>query len=165
MGFTEAVKVCLRKYNSNQGRARRSEYWFFTLAHFLVLLALYLVLLVVGLATGALGSADASGVAAGGGIVSLLFGLLYVVVALALVIPSITVTVRRLHDTGRSGWWYLISLVPFGSIVLLVFCCLDSTPGPNRFGPSHKGLGGFTPDGRFPSAPAGNQFGNPPSFG
>jgi uncharacterized membrane protein YhaH (DUF805 family) len=164
MGFTEAVKVCLRKYNSNRGRARRSEYWFFTLAHTLVLSALYVVLLVLAFATGAIGGADDSGVAsAGGGIVTLLFGLLYLVVALALIIPSITVTVRRLHDTGRSGWWYFISLVPFGSIVLLVFCCLDSTPGPNQFGPNPKGVGGFAPYGQFPPAP--NQFGNPSSFG
>ena len=57
-------------------------------------------------------------------------------------VPTLAVSVRRLHDTGRSGWWMLLSLVPFGGIVLLVFDCLDSEPGPNRFGPSPKQLVG-----------------------
>ena len=63
------------------------------------------------------------------------------IVGLALVIPSIAVVVRRLHDTGRSGWWYLIALVPFiGGLVLLVFCVQPSAPGPNRWGPNPIGL-------------------------
>ncbi|MFD0481309.1 DUF805 domain-containing protein [Kineococcus sp. GCM10028916] len=164
MGFTEAVKVCLRKYVDFKGRARRSEYWFWTLAQGLVLLAVYAVLIAVTVATGALGSVDDSGVAtAGGGIVSGLVGLVFFVVALGLFLPSLAVTVRRLHDTGRSGWWYLISLAPFGGIVLLVFCVMDSTPGPNQFGPNPKGIGDFAPYGQFPSGP--NQYGNPSQFG
>ena len=164
MSFTEAVRVCLRKYVDFSGRARRSEYWFWTLAQGLVLLAVYAVLIAVTIATGALGSVDDSGVAStGGGLVSALLGLLFLVVALGLFLPSLAVTVRRLHDTNRSGWWYLLSLVPFGSIVLLVFCCLDSTPGPNQFGPNPKGVGGFAPYGQFPPAP--DQYGNPSSFG
>jgi uncharacterized membrane protein YhaH (DUF805 family) len=131
-----------------------------------VLLAVYAVLIAVMVGTGALGSVDDSGVAsAGGGLASALLGLLFLVVALGLFLPSLAVTVRRLHDTGRSGWWYLISLVPFGGIVLLVFCCLDSTSGPNQFGPNPKGVGGFAPYGQFPPAPGPNQFGNPSSFG
>ncbi len=58
--------------------------------------------------------------------------------ALALIIPSLAVTVRRLHDTNRSGWWYLITFVPLGGIVLLVFMCLDSEPGSNKWGPNPK---------------------------
>ena len=53
-------------------------------------------------------------------------------------IPSVAVTVRRLHDTGRSGWWYLISFAPLGGIVLLVFTCMDSQQGTNVYGPSPK---------------------------
>jgi uncharacterized membrane protein YhaH (DUF805 family) len=60
--------------------------------------------------------------------------------ALAMIIPSIAVAVRRLHDTDRTGWWCLIGFVPFiGAIVLLIFFVLDSTPGTNRFGPNPKG--------------------------
>ena len=59
--------------------------------------------------------------------------------SLAVLIPSIAVSVRRLHDIDRTGWWVLIGLVPLvGQIVLLVFHVLDSTPGPNRFGPNPK---------------------------
>ena len=53
-------------------------------------------------------------------------------------IVSLAVSVRRLHDTDRSGWWLLLNIVPFGGIVVLVFSCLESTPGPNRFGASPK---------------------------
>jgi uncharacterized membrane protein YhaH (DUF805 family) len=66
-------------------------------------------------------------------------GLLSGLYALAMIVPSIAVTVRRLHDTDRSGWWYLLVLVPLiGGLVILVFMLLDSTPGSNRFGPNPK---------------------------
>lgn len=66
-------------------------------------------------------------------------GLLGILV-LGIIIPSLAVIVRRLHDTGKSGWWYLISFIPFGSIVLLIFFCLDSEPGTNKWGPNPKML-------------------------
>ncbi len=67
-------------------------------------------------------------------------GLLSGIYSRAVIIPTLAVAVRRLHDTDRSGWWILISLVPLiGSIVLLVFYVMDSTPGQNRFGPNPKG--------------------------
>ena len=60
---------------------------------------------------------------------------------LAVLIPGLAVFCRRMHDTGRSGWWWLIALIPFvGWIVLLIFCCLDSQPGANQYGPNPKGL-------------------------
>lgn len=66
-------------------------------------------------------------------------GLLSTIFSLAILIPSIAVSVRRLHDIDRTGWWVLISLVPLiGWIVLLVFHVQDSTPGPNRYGPNPK---------------------------
>lgn len=66
-------------------------------------------------------------------------GLLGGLFALAMILPSIAVTVRRLHDTSRSGWWLLISLIPLiGGIVLLIFVCLDSTSGTNAYGPNPK---------------------------
>src|SRR5687768_3369411 len=114
----------LRKYADFQGRARRSEYWLFTL---LILIVLLLLGLLSGL-TG--GDPESFGP----------FDIVAVGVALAVLIPSIAVTVRRLHDTNRSGWWYLISFIPLiGALVLIVFLVLPGTPGANRFGPDPKG--------------------------
>jgi uncharacterized membrane protein YhaH (DUF805 family) len=68
-------------------------------------------------------------------------GLLEGIFALAVLIPGISVTVRRLHDTNRSGWWWWIQLVPIvGGIVLLIFMFTDSTPGGNQYGPNPKGV-------------------------
>ena len=64
--------------------------------------------------------------------------ILYTLTALGLLVPAIAVGVRRLHDTDRSGWWLLGSLVPLLNIVVLVFLCLDGTRGPNRFGADPK---------------------------
>lgn len=120
MGFTEAVRTVLtERYADFQGRAARPEYWWFVLFNLLVNIA-------IGIIAGILGETV-------GSILSLL-------VMLALIIPGIAVTVRRLHDTDRSGWWILIALVPLvGAIVLLVFMVLRGTPGENRFGPATSG--------------------------
>ena len=115
MSFSDAISTCLRKYATFSGRARRSEYWWFTLANVLAAILASLVdqLLAV------------SGVS--------------LLVTVGLLLPSLAVTVRRLHDTGRTGWWCFIALVPLvGAVVLLVFDCLDSTPGDNQYGPSPK---------------------------
>jgi uncharacterized membrane protein YhaH (DUF805 family) len=124
MSFTSAVRSVLSRYVQFGGRARRAEYWWFVL--FTVL---------VGIVTSILDSAlgtDFEGSAMSGG----LFGL---IANLALLLPSLAVAVRRLHDTDRSGWWILIGLIPLiGAIVLLVFFVQDGTSGPNRFGPSPK---------------------------
>ena len=69
------------------------------------------------------------------GFVLTVFFVIYIIVTF---IPSLSVTVRRLHDTGRSGWWLLALLIPFGGIIIFVFSCLDSHPGDNRFGPNPK---------------------------
>jgi uncharacterized membrane protein YhaH (DUF805 family) len=112
--FLEALK----KYAVFSGRARRKEYWMYTLFVGIV----YLVLMVLSLATK-----------------SSLFTILVVIFWLAVVIPSLAVGVRRLHDTGRSGWWLLFGIVPLvGGITLLVFSCLDSEPGQNKYGPNPK---------------------------
>ena len=116
---------CLtKKYACFSGRARRQEYWLFVLFNFIVAL-------VAGFIGGFL--AGATGVAA--------FSFLGTVYNLAVLIPGFAVLFRRLHDIGKSGWWWLIGLVPFvGWIVLLVFCCLDGQPGENQYGPNPKGL-------------------------
>ncbi|MFT3666502.1 DUF805 domain-containing protein [Piscinibacter sp.] len=102
----------LKKYADFSGRARRKEYWMFILIY-------VLIAVVVGFLDGMLGDK------------SILSGLL----AIGLLLPSLAVTVRRLHDTDRSGWWILIGLVPaIGGIVLLVFTVLAGTPGSNQYG-------------------------------
>jgi uncharacterized membrane protein YhaH (DUF805 family) len=110
MTFTEAVKTCFTKYAVFTGRARRSEYWWFSLFTFVVYI-------VASLVDAAIGSP-----------------IFVVVVALGLLLPSVGVGVRRLHDTSRSGWFYLIGLIPIvGGIILIVFFATDSTPGANQY--------------------------------
>ncbi len=112
----------LRKYAVFSGRSRRKEYWFFVL--FVVVISTVLTII-----DGLIGAYDRS---TGVGLLSAIF-------SLAILIPSISVSVRRLHDIDRTGWWVLISLVPLvGWIVLLVFHVQDSTPGTNRYGPNPK---------------------------
>jgi uncharacterized membrane protein YhaH (DUF805 family) len=102
----------LKKYAVFKGRAPRKEYWTFTLIN----IALLVCLAGIEQLTGVPG-----------------FSL---ILALALFLPALGVTIRRFHDINRSGWWILISLVPIiGSIVILIFALLESTPGDNRFGP------------------------------
>ena len=105
----------LKKYAVFSGRARRMEFWIFVLFNIIIGCILGIIDAVVG---------------------TVVLGAIY---SLAVFIPSIAVTVRRLHDTDRSGWWYFIILIPLiGLIVLLVFMVLDGTPGPNRFGDNPK---------------------------
>lgn len=119
----------LKQYADFGGRARRTEFWMFVLVN----VAISIVLGIVDTATG---TANAYAM---GGMASYSPGILGSIYALAVLIPSIAVTVRRLHDTDRSGWWFFIQLIPVvGSIVMLVFTCLEGTRGPNRFGPDPK---------------------------
>jgi uncharacterized membrane protein YhaH (DUF805 family) len=116
--FIEALK----KYAVFSGRSRRKEYWYFVL--FVVIISI-----VLSIIDGLFGTYHRS---TGAGLLSSIF-------SLAVLIPSIAVSVRRLHDIDRTGWWVLISLVPLvGWIVLLVFHVQDSTPGTNRYGPNPK---------------------------
>jgi uncharacterized membrane protein YhaH (DUF805 family) len=111
MDFMTAVKTCFAKYATFTGRAIRSEYWWFALFTFGASLIATLIDVMLGLPS-----------------------ILSTLVNLALLLPGIAVGVRRLHDTDRSGWWWLIVLVPgVGIIVLIVFMCLEGTEGANRF--------------------------------
>jgi len=117
-------REAFRKYAIFEGRARRKEYWFFALFNFLAVVVLSVVDMFFGTF-----SVEAE------------LGLLSGAYVLAIVIPSLAVTVRRLHDTGRSGWWVLLHVLPvFGWIVLLLFTVQDSEPGANQYGPNPKGL-------------------------
>ncbi|MFT6464809.1 DUF805 domain-containing protein [Halopseudomonas sp.] len=119
----------LRKYAVFSGRARRKEYWFFTLFNLLAMLVLSFIDGMIGMYS----------IEAGVGVLSGIY-------ALGILIPSLAVTVRRLHDTGRTGWWILLAFIPLiGALVLLIFTVLDSTPGSNKYGPDPKGIDGQVP--------------------
>ena len=127
MGFAEAIKSFWSNYATFKGRARRSEYWF-----------IQLFLIITNVAVGAIdlvlmnGDVDRFIANGGGGIV----GLVWILVT---IVPALAVLVRRLHDTGKSGWWVLMGFVPFaGAIVLFVFTVLDSTPAENKYSLSLK---------------------------
>ena len=114
----------LKKYAVWKGRATRSEYWYFVLFTTLITVGLSMMDL-------AIGTYDTE---TGQGLISALFSLF-------ILLPSLAVGVRRLHDTGRSGWWLWILLLPIiGIIVILVFYCLDSEAGSNQYGPNPKGV-------------------------
>ncbi len=106
----------LKNYVGFSGRARRKEYWMFVLFNLIVSAGLVILEFILDIKS-----------------------VLTVIYSLAILLPSLAVTFRRLHDTGRSGWWILIGLIPFiGGIVLLVFDCLDSEPNDNQYGPNPK---------------------------
>lgn len=113
------LKVVRDNYANFSGRARRSEYWYFTLCNVIVAIVLF------GLAFA---------------VPALFF--LYYIYALAVLIPGLAVAVRRLHDVGKSGWFYFIVLIPFvGAIWLLVLFFTEGDRGPNEYGPDPKGAG------------------------
>ena len=113
----------LKKYAVFEGRAQRAEYWYFVL--FTILISI--VLAFIDIATGSFNEEAGIGILGG-------------IYALAVLIPSIAVGVRRLHDTNRSGWWMLLALVPLiGFIVLIVLFVIDSDQGENQYGENPKG--------------------------
>ena len=109
------IKV-LKQYVDFNGRAHRTEFWMYNLINLIILIVLAII---DGFITG---------------------GLIYTLYALGTLLPGLAVGARRLHDTGRSGWWLLLGLVPvIGIIVLIVFWVQDSQPDSNAFGPNPKG--------------------------
>lgn len=120
MGFGEAVQSVFSKYATFSGRARRSEYWYFVL----------LQVIVTAVLNGLYSATE-----------SVAFSAILVLFDLALLVPSLAVCWRRLHDIGRSGAYYFFVLIPLvGWILLLVWMCQDSQPGANQYGPNLKGM-------------------------
>jgi uncharacterized membrane protein YhaH (DUF805 family) len=123
----------LIKYAEFSGRARRAEYWLFQL--FIMIAVIVVCGVAGGIAAGARAGSN-SGAVAFAGLILIVAGL----GSLALIIPSLAVTFRRLHDIDKPAAWILVTFVPvIGPIVLLVFCLIDGTPGPNQYGPDPKG--------------------------
>lgn len=116
-GIIDWFKKGLRNYVNFSGRARRKEYWYFLLMQIiLIIIAMVLDTIVF----------DSE------------IGLFYLVVALGLFLPGVAITIRRLHDTSHSGWWFLISLVPLVGIVLIVFLVRETKFETNQWGPPAK---------------------------
>lgn len=106
LSFGEAISICFNKYCTFAGRASRSEYWWWTLFNFIV------------------------------GCVLSVISEYATIASLALLLPGLGVFVRRMHDIGRSGWWYFFNCLPLvGSIILIVWCCKESEPADNQYGP------------------------------
>ena len=116
MSFPDAVRAALTNYVNFSGRARRSEYWYFSLFAFLVYVAAIVIDSVLGT-----------------------YPIVYLLAVAGLLLPGLAVGVRRLHDTNRTGWFILLGLIPIvGPIILIVFFVSEGTPGDNQYGPSPK---------------------------
>ena len=116
----------MKQYADFSGRARRKEYWMFVLFNIIFLVVAAILDNVLGLSFKLYGQ-------------SLGYGWLYTLYCLAIIVPGLAVCVRRLHDIGKSGWWYFIGLVPLvGVIVLIVWFCTDSQAGKNEWGANPK---------------------------
>ena len=120
MSFGQSIKSVFSQYATFSGRARRSEYWYFCLFDIIVSTAIACIIPAL------LGQNVAN-------VVDTVWGL-------AILLPSLAVTVRRLHDAGKSGWYIFISLIPIvGVILLIIKLAKDSEPGENKYGPNPKG--------------------------
>jgi uncharacterized membrane protein YhaH (DUF805 family) len=141
--FPDAVKICFTKYAEFNGRARRSEFWWWVLFTFLLGI-------VAGIIDAILGTTNSTGT-----------GLIGSIANLAVLLPSLAVGARRLHDTGRSGWWQLLWFVCIvGWIILIVWLCQDSH-GDNKYGASPK-RNAAGPGGGYDQPPP-NPYGQPPA--
>lgn len=138
------VDTLKNRYAQFSGRASRSEFWFFVLFNFIVSIILGVLDTTLGtgytyeVVTNSLTTATTEAASIS---VSQTIGYLQTFYGLAVLIPSIALSIRRLHDTGKSGWWLLIGLIPIiGFFVLIFFYVQDSQPGENEYGSNPKGL-------------------------
>lgn len=116
------IKTITENYVKFEGRARRQEYWMFYLFHIIIIFLLGFLMNIFEDST-----------------TSLILGAFLIVYFIATLLPSLAITVRRLHDTGKSGWYYLFSFIPYiGGLILLIFMVIDGDKGPNQYGPDPK---------------------------
>ena len=128
------LKVMRDNYANFSGRARRKEYWMFTLFFFLITVVIYFLfaLLAFFMAGDLINLMDNEWVPVVLGFSIIIYFLIYL-------IPSIAVTVRRLHDTGKSGWLYLLTFIPYiGSLIIFIFTVIEGNKGDNKYGPDPK---------------------------
>jgi uncharacterized membrane protein YhaH (DUF805 family) len=109
----------IKKYTVFTGRADRKEFWYFFLANFIIGIVFSILTKIP--------------------ILGFLVGIVYFLYGLAILVPSIAVGIRRLHDTNKTGWLMLLILTGIGAIVVLVFCAMEGTPGENQYGPAPAG--------------------------
>ncbi len=115
MSFMDAVKAVLTNYAGFSGRARRSEYWWYVLFYAIVVIVTSVI----------------------GGLIK--FPFLATIAELALLLPTLAVGIRRLHDIGKTGWLLLLGLIPLVGLIVIYWCVQDSQPGQNQYGPNPKG--------------------------
>lgn len=144
MSFMESIRTCFSKYVTFQGRAQRSEFWWFVL---FILVGQFVLGMIDSALFGTVTTME------GGFQAETSTPVLSGLFSLATLLPGISVAVRRLHDTDRSGWWYWLALIPLiGIIILIVWYASKGTDGPNQYGPDPLGGGGdyFDPnDGTY----------------
>ncbi len=143
MDFMTAVRTCLSKYVDFTGRARRSEFWYFVLFNLIVQV-------VASILDNAAGTDFDS---ANGGVISTL-------ATLGMLLPSIAVSARRLHDIGKSGWWQLMGIIPIlGWVLVIIWYATNTKPGANQYGPDPTN--DVSPEGYPPPAPpyGGGRYG------
>jgi uncharacterized membrane protein YhaH (DUF805 family) len=160
IGFGAAFKRFFRKYATFSGRASRGEYWWVALVNGLV----YLVLVAVAGVSGDADVSDNGSMSPVASAISGIVGLYY----LAVVVPSLALAWRRLHDTGRSGWSYLFVLIPLvGPIILLVFLASRTTASAEQYGPplSQPGYGGGYGQPTYGQPTYGEQPYGQPTYG
>ena len=150
IGSVAAVKRVFQKYATFTGRASRSEFWWWTLGNVIVVSVLYALIVALAVAGRTPDGEPGRALIAP--------TILLVVWALAVIIPSIAVTVRRLHDAGHSGWFYLFSVFGLG-IVTLVLCSMETSPAAAKYGPPYPQV--YAPGGYGYGYP--NQGYGPPS--
>tara|TARA_Y100001936_G_C16022039_1_gene640080 strand:+ start:302 stop:676 length:375 start_codon:yes stop_codon:yes gene_type:complete len=119
------LKVMRDNYANVSGRARRKEYWMFTLFYFILFIGLFIVLFILD---SLLGETDFNS----GAIILIIFLFVHF-------IPSLAVTIRRLHDTGKSGWYLLLQLIPYlGALIIFIFTVIEGDKNENKWGPNPK---------------------------
>lgn len=132
-----AYKSMFKKYAQFNGRSRRSEYWLASVMNWIIFMVFYLVIyvpMIVDMQNYGKLSVTTS-------VLMFVFALLMFAYCIAVFVPSLAMSVRRLHDTGQSGWFLLLNLIPcVGGIIIFVFSLLDSQPGTNQYGHNPKGL-------------------------
>jgi uncharacterized membrane protein YhaH (DUF805 family) len=135
IGFGEAISRAFSRWSNYSDRATVAEYWWFYLFTAIVTIGVYIITLVL-LAAATTTSTDADGFKSTSfGAIGFVGLALIIVWGIVIFVVNLPLSVRRLHDGDRSGWWLLLGFVPFGSLVLLIFFIMAGTPGPNQYGP------------------------------